>query len=324
MLDFYIKKKKLELIIILILLGFIVAFRMLGNGVDYSNYLRIFSNTNENIEPFYQLLRIINLRLFNGSLVPVFLVSTILSLYLKFRYILNHSDYYHLSIVFYILSFFLLHEYTQIRVSVSIGVLFWAIEDIKNKNKKKYFLKVVLALCFHYSSIIMIPLYFYCQNRFKFIYILYPWLLILLNITVLRNVNFTEFLINIISNISGTMGSLLKYKIGPTGTRLNVFNIYYFSLLLIITLIVFIKNKKFNEKNIVLIKITSFSLVIFLIFLNFNLPVLVFRLSEFVAPVTAVLFVNILSLVKQKYLVLFLLFIFFVLQFYLFSTRTIF
>jgi hypothetical protein len=279
---------------IIIFLSLIVASRIFGVGPDYNSYKNIFSSKTHVVEPFFSVFRIINLFLFNGNVYYVYLFTCFLALLLKFNFFFSYAHNIFLSLLFYICTFFFLHEYTQIRVAVAIGIFFVSIKDIIEHKPKHFLLKTIIACMFHYSSIIMIIIYIYCNfTNKKRLYIILPWLFFLFAVVISIFVNVERGIQKIVDVIitknAREQWLILDYiykKIlsGSISNEILIFNKVYLSLLCISTFIYYIydgfKDRKYIN-DFCLFKVLTFSVVSFFFFLYFASDTLVFRVSEY-------------------------------------------
>ena len=67
----------------------------------------------------------------------------------------------------YISRFYLARNFIQIRAGLSYAIILWAVQYISKRDWKRYFLWVLLAMQFHTSAVIAVPLYFLCLVRLK-------------------------------------------------------------------------------------------------------------------------------------------------------------
>ena len=67
----------------------------------------------------------------------------------------------------YISRFYLARNFIQIRAGLSYAIILWAVQYISKRDWKRYFLWVLLAMQFHTSAVIAVPLYFLCMVRVK-------------------------------------------------------------------------------------------------------------------------------------------------------------
>jgi len=317
------------LFFIILFLSMSVACRIFGTGADYANYLNIFSSKIINIEPFFYLLRIINLYLFHGNLFFVYLFTCLFSLIIKFNFFIKYAHNKYLTLLFYICTFFFIHEYTQIRASVAIGIFFISIKDIIEHRPKNFLIKTIIACMFHYSSIIMIIIYIYCNytNR-KRIYIVLPWLFFLIDIVISFYFNYLENINNIFDIILNKntreysqIFQFINFQMtkNTIGVKLSAFNKVYLTLLCICTFIYYIYNG-FNDKKYIIdfyfFKILTFSVFSYFCLIYFLGNVLVVRVSEFTFPIISIVLTNAIIRIKERYFFLSFIFVFMVLIFY--------
>ena len=67
----------------------------------------------------------------------------------------------------YISRFYLARNFIQIRAGLSYAIILWAVQYITKRDWKRYFLWLLLAMQFHTSAVIAVPLYFLCMVRIK-------------------------------------------------------------------------------------------------------------------------------------------------------------
>jgi hypothetical protein len=94
----------------------------------------------------------------NGLLL-VFFIYAIPAVWIKFYAIRKLSDVPWLALATYFGTYFLLHEFTQIRAAVASGLLLISILYIYQRKLVPYLLCIAAASLFHYSALAAIPLY---------------------------------------------------------------------------------------------------------------------------------------------------------------------
>jgi hypothetical protein len=147
-----------------------VAFR--GYGVDYTSYLNIYNsiksagldyfinNYNGMPEPLYALLNYLvantisdfQLVLVLSSLIPLIFI------YITFARYVKKVNMFLLVWVFNFTFYF--YMYGLVRMSIAVGIITYAYKYLRNKKLFKYSVFCLLATLFHYSAIIMLPVYF--------------------------------------------------------------------------------------------------------------------------------------------------------------------
>lgn len=136
-----------------------------GYGYDWVNYYRIFNNIDYyDVMPFepgyYYLMRFFHFYGFNfGALTAAVncFVGVSVVIYCKKK----ENKTLLLFCLFSFMGFFMFME--QIRQGLAIAVLLYFLDDLKNKNYKKFYIGVLLAMCFHASS--FTALFFPLLNR---------------------------------------------------------------------------------------------------------------------------------------------------------------
>jgi hypothetical protein len=149
----------------------------------------------------------------------------------------------------------------------------------------------------------MLPLYFLHPKKLNIAYLLLP---IVGLISAYFGLSKT-----LLSNLANLAPNFLAYKINTYLTLLelgehseiNIINLYYASLLLLIYFgfFLYIKNKIKNDYDILFLKILALSLFSFYFFSN--VPVFAFRISEFLNVVTVIFLPNFILYFKQKELI---------------------
>ena len=303
-------------IVFFVFLFFIAGFRPLDIDRDSENYARtiqsfIITHNYDFIrtEPFFYLIVDVSKFLFNNVVRGVFILYAFLGVSLKLYAIKKNASFPLLSLIVYFCLYFVLHEMTQIRVGVAAAIFLLAIPDIVNRNWKSYLIKTALATSFHYVAIIMLFIYLInSKNNKQLFYLFLPLIGILLAIT-----NFGKyFLMSMISFLP----EFLSYKINiyltlhemGMHTEINVFNLYYSSLLIIYYFSIININKFKKEIDVLQIKILGWMLFSFYFF-SF-LPVLAFRISEFLAIVLIFILPDLISIVRQKLFTSFIVFLY--------------
>jgi hypothetical protein len=310
-------------IIIFLILFFISGFKIFGPGNDYDSYysMVVFKDyVLEYKEIFLRLIIFLNDILFNSNITIFFLIFAIIGLSLKFIAFYRLSPYPYLSILIYFLSYFWLHEYIQVRAGVATGLFLLATKDLSDGKKWNYFIKSFFAILFHWSSIILIPIYFIRKINLKFIIIL-PLIGILLY--------FLKFDIEgLIIYYLSLLGIDLTYYNLYAGYKdqINIFNfiaISYILIYIIITSLIMVNNKIFTKYEIILYKLFSFGIFIFYVMSKLNSPVVAFRLQEYFNVVLLILLPSIINKFKQKYIVASIIVAYFCLNFYFLMSRVI-
>lgn len=300
-------------IVCCILLFVIAAFRPVGvdrDSINYANAIQSFiitQNINDvlRFEPSFYLIVNVSKFLFDDVVRGVLIIYALFGVSLISYAIKKYSSFPLLSLIVFSSIYFILHEMTQIRVGIAAAIFLLAIPDILNRNLKSFLIKTAFATLFHYSAIIMFFFYFINpKHSTKLFYILLPFIGILL-----VNINAGNlFLIQVISLVPEFLSYKINYylKVNEMNihNEINIFNIFYSSLLLIYLFIIININKLNDDFDVLNIKIVGWMFFMFYFF-SF-LPVFAFRIAEFIGIVLIFVLPSLISIIRQKSLIYFL------------------
>jgi|GEM_PF-3912224 len=148
----------------------LVAGLRYGIETDYWSYAKIFKSTSENHEVegiekgFHSLIlfykNMFSSKNFNGF---IFMLAFI-SVGLKLFYISKLKEPF-IALIFYFVGFYIMYEFNTVRQGIAICFLFFAAEQIEKRNFIKYLFWVFIAVLFHLSSIIFLPVWFFCKMK---------------------------------------------------------------------------------------------------------------------------------------------------------------
>lgn len=283
--------KTLYVIIACILILF-VATRGLGSDQDsiaYANYFNFDDYAMSRVaEPTFLLIsrmaRAISLQ---KGLFWLFLAYAVIGVTIKFIAINKLTELKWLSVIVYISSYYLLHDFTQIRAGVASGLLLLAIKPIADRNIVKFLGLIFAASLFHYSAAVALPLYFLGNSPLD-----KKTILVLLSIiplgTLIRLSNFdilTAIPIELVRIKIDTYSAVEKIR----DLKLNVFNALYLTRYAMLYLFM-IFSKSIQERSPyfpILIKVYAISMFSYLA-LSQN-AVFAMRISELFGIVEIIL-----------------------------------
>ena len=133
-------------------------------GVDYLSYESIYNSQTDQIlfqhtEPLYTLLSFI----LHQSGIPYYGLVCIISCIFFILFIKSFSDYPHLKNwgIFFLFVTGVLFVFLNVqRQAIAFCIFFYSIRYIYKRFFLKYLLCIFLAMGFHYSAILLLPLYF--------------------------------------------------------------------------------------------------------------------------------------------------------------------
>lgn len=301
------------LVILLVFFVFIItAFRLFGLDPDNETYRYIIQQNIYDDEKLYEVtflfFRQINKIFFDDPLF-VFFMYALFAFSIKTYVFLAYSKAPLLSFLIFICGFALLHEYTQIRAAVAVGVFLTSISDLEKGNFYRYMLKVFVAITFHWSSIILIPLYLLVRKLSlnKHVSILI-FIVLLSFFTLFLDIDLLNYVNIYLSSQEGVnpFGPVVEFKI---------FNLLSLSQLMIVLvcfgLHIYKKNTLLDKTEITMLKILAISIGAYFAFASIGLVVLAFRISAYL-NVVQILFIPAVALkFRPTYFSIFLVLLYF-------------
>ena len=309
----------------LCLFGFIfflvAAFRPEELDNDFLMYKDLFlymKNTgHEMMEPTFYVISKVT-KYFTSDYRTIFIIYAGLSVFTKLFAIKKISSFYFLSLLIWLSNSFILHDMTQIRASVGAALMLVSIVPLVNKNRKCFFIIAVIAVLFHFSSLIILPFVLLKTDKFnKKIWlslIPFAYIIIFLGFSPLD-----FYRIIPIQTVQAKVQAYILFQQIDAKDVVNIFSSLVFFKVIIILFFSF-NIKKIYEQNryaIICLKIYIISLVLLI---SFSKVIAVsLRLSELVGVVEIVLIPMVIFGFKPKYKVVAALFVIFyaLLLFYL-------
>lgn len=305
-------------ILIFLILVPIAGLRLFGQDADYFNYLNLLTLQNSlellTKEFGFRILLGINSVVFNSSVSAFFLIFAILGISIKFFAFTKISPIPLLSLALYLFSYFLLHDYTQIRAGVASGIFLLAMQDLSAGVKHRYFKKVIWACLFHWTALIMIPVYFLIRRFSLSFFFMLPFIGIFI---FLSRINFEQYILSAIADYP----ALALYYASHSGhnSSVNIFNLInlgFLGMFIGIYALIYYLREKFSDLEIDLFKVFSISIFSFYFFAILNKPVVAFRIFEFLNISLLLLIPYVVLKFKQWYLASLIFMVFFLLYFY--------
>lgn len=290
--------KKIFIIYILFIFSFIVAFQLFGYSKDYFNYVELLSNNTLKIEPTWAFIRYV----LHNHIIFIFLLVTFISLYLKYQFFDLINNGIEL-LLLYLATYYLLHEYTQIRVALAIGIYLKGIKYITQRKFCKYLFFYLLAGITHYSLIILFPLYFFYSFRLKIIVII-PCIIFLLSFLFGDKIKEKDFISEILIFLKLELinGYYLAKRTQPSKVfyLLAKKQLLCLVILLVCYYLFIVKKLKITASVKISISCVSYSLILFYICSFTPFEVMATRFSEILIYFSIILMTQLKSFIREK------------------------
>lgn len=265
---------------------------------DYASYEYLFQSGVIYLEPTFQLIVYIVKRFFNNDIFFMFLIYSVLGIGLKLYAVYKLSNLVFCSLLIWLSDLFIQQDLTQIRAAVATSLLLICIREIYYRNGKKFLMLSLIAVVFHYSAIIIFPLWFLNSNRISV-----GWWMVAFVVAYIMAIMRIDplFIVGLIP----IDGIAAKYELYTSmqsngGFVANIFSVMFMGKAAI-TLLLCVKwrlIKNYNRYTCLLIKIMFLSLISLLV-LSQNLA-FALRVSEFYGIVAIILFPMLIYAVKPQ------------------------
>ncbi len=281
------------------------AFRDGSMMPDYKVYSDKYSweisGAGSDLEPSFKIICLFANILSPGNPYIMFLMYAILGVTLKFYSFKKLAPFFFFSIVIYISNFYILHELIQIRVGVATAILMIALVPLYERKYMKFFLLVIIATFFHYSSLAALVLWFFNPHTFS----KGKWILLIIGgyVLYLGSGVILESLVGLLSGMP-LLGKLVAYMdiTRRNELALNPFGIYALTRLIIC--LFFISKYRviamYNKYYPFLLKVYVFGFFIYVAFASF--PDIGYRISM-LFMVTEIFLIPLAIFVTKKRLI---------------------
>lgn len=282
----------------------LAAIRPVGVDNDSVNYEKYFFHYDSSlyettVEASYMYLSKIFYRYF-GDVHSIFFFYAFVGVILKMEAFRKMTELPFLALCIYICTYYILHEFTQIRIGISSGILLFIIYQLKKGKRKNAILLILVSLVFHYSSVMLLPLLFLSNNDLNInekklwgslVFLGYAFYFLHFGLSLLP-----------IPYLADKLQAYQDLKDQGFLDEVNVFNIVYLVKIIIFYYILFYYDtiKNYNDSLPIMIKMESISLFSFTALSS--LPVLSFRVSELYGIVEIILYANIFYTIRPKWL----------------------
>lgn len=272
-----------------------VGFRDGEKVWDYSVYQDMYDNNDILVEPTFLAIRYFCKEILNSNIILLMFIYALLAISTKFIAIYKYSTSIFLSLLIWFGNLFFIQDFTQIRAAVSISIFLLSIDSLY-KHKKEFFLYCFIALLFHTSSLLMIPLWFLSSKTIK----VKKWIFFV-GITY----GLALFKIDLISlfsmiPIDRVQERFISYRMARVSPA-NVFSILQIGKIILWGILLF-KSSVLEHKNkyaILLIKILGISIISLPLFAIDD--AIATRVKEFYSSVEILLFPMLIYIIKPVY-----------------------
>jgi len=297
---------------ILIIIPVFLPLGFSGDRLDYYSTIKLpISQFNFlSFEPFYWLVVYINQILFNGSWTSFFLFFSFIFVILNVYLIKKYSISPFISLIIFVLLFYPVFGISGIRDGVSMAFVWWAFFDLMEGKKIRFIIKTIIAILFHYASIIFFLVLFLNKKRInrKF-YFLLPIIGLILGQYVF-SLGFFQLIINYLPDFLKFKAQgylyISQYETESKLNQIHILNIY--SLFVIIVYYFSLINFRLDKYFITFTKIIGFSIFFFLSLKT--IPTFSFRIAnDFYTFLVFLIPYNLKNFKKEEKNLVYLLFI---------------
>lgn len=190
---------------------------------DTDLYLELFrslSSYSGQIEPAFALL-IYLVRFLGGGEFAFLLLCASIGVTLKLYAINSYAKSVGLSVFFYVLKFYPLHEMVQIRAGIAVGIALLGIRYIIRERFLYYVTTILIAMSFHYSTIVFILLYPAIKIKISNKGLIFAGSTVLILLSLL---NIDRRIINVLSEYFPRVELYLQLLTIGEYSRINIFN----------------------------------------------------------------------------------------------------
>ncbi|GEM_PF-795533 len=174
----YPKKNNFLVKLIVFILFFIAGFRY-ETGVDWLAYEYQIDNAYpfdkalstgrwdkvfRSLDVGFSLLNSI-VKAFGGGVQVIFFIVSLFSCLLLYKNVQKYSPLPILSLLAYFTFFFFIFDLSGLRQGLAIQIFFFSLRYLHERNFLKYFLAILVAMSIHWTSIMLLPLYFVLNRK---------------------------------------------------------------------------------------------------------------------------------------------------------------
>ncbi|GHB57411.1 hypothetical protein GCM10008107_02890 [Psychrosphaera saromensis] len=249
------------------LLILIAGFRPFGfdkDSLGYATLVNLAVNGKLAIEPTFILISKLSYLISPGNPERItILIYSVLNISIISLIIHKYSNAKFVSLLAYFLLFYPLLTLTQIRFGIACAIFGLSIKDIVDKRFLSFLFKTIIATMFHYSAVLILPLYFLStktlNKKFYLLLIIFSFIFSFFSSGLISLlVNNLVFLPTYIET------KLQQYLVYKDYAEFNVIN--SFSIILIsIFFVTLLKAEKLQVREVVMLKVLGIGIAISLV-----------------------------------------------------------
>ncbi|WP_298075281.1 EpsG family protein [uncultured Bacteroides sp.] len=134
---------------------------------DYENYVNSYYYSNSTVEYSFSIIASIAKCIQADNYIILFVIYAILGVGIKAIGICKITPFIFASLAMYIAYYYSLHELTQIRAGVASALGIFSIPAIYKKKPVRFLIIISLAIFFHVSAAVYLPMYFFNGDSFN-------------------------------------------------------------------------------------------------------------------------------------------------------------
>lgn len=305
--------KEIHKIVILAVLATLMVLLATTKSIDHTAdgtiYEHIFYNNDEILtqlttEPTFLWLSRLVLAL-GGGLIWMFLIYALIAIPTKLKALYGMTPYIFTALIIYIPIYYELHDLIQIRAAAACAFLLLAQNPLSNKRYWTATLLMIIAILFHYSSVVFIPFLFIGNRQLGYNS--------RLAVACVIPVCFVIYLMgkDLFSLIpSSFMGGKLDYyqktsEKGEWEMALLYKNVYFMLKVAMMYLCLYFYNHIVENNRLAPLLLNLFLASILSPMLFSTIPVIASRVSDMYGIIDCIVFTFALYLFSPKYLVRF-------------------
>lgn len=315
LIEFYkidsIRYQRNRLVIFYIISFFLIlfcGFRDVGISRDSYSYLQNFelikSGESTKTEIGFKIISTLS-----ENISTVFFYFAFIGVSIKALFIIKKLKFWGVAFLFYFSSYYIIQEFTQIRVGVASGLGLWSLYFIGEKKYSKAYLMIFLASLIHLSALLFIPIFFLSKKKVKSIYA------IIFIISFIIAIIAPSLLISVLEKY---LPAYFNYRVFFEGFgQINIFNgLALFQYFILIIIFINWKNLvTYSNSAIYYIKAYIIGLTYFLLFST--LPLLGYRAYELMLISQIPIFDMFLQKYKKRRWIIFFLLLYIFVYFYI-------